>query len=134
MYSSIVVKKIQDGKIVAKEITPRQGHAAYPVIKTFGDNKIVVAWADNGRVYYELLTGADIRKEMQEPLHHASEVRLPAKSAVRLAMPTDPVCGMRIGDAVEDTAIAAGKTLGFCSKTCKEKFMGDVDKYISKVK
>lgn len=64
LYSSIAMKKIKDGKIFIKEITPRQAHASYPVTKAFGDNKIIVAWTENLQVYYKVLAGADISQKL----------------------------------------------------------------------
>lgn len=133
LYSRIVIKKIKDGKIFTKEITPGQAHASYPVIKAFDNNKIVVAWVNNKQVYYKVLTGADINKVLPE-MYNASGHTLPVGPAHRLAINTDLVCGMRIDGTVEDTTTVENKIIGFCSKHCKEKFLGNPQMYLSKMK
>jgi YHS domain-containing protein len=43
----------------------------------------------------------------------------------------DPVCGMElILSTTVETAEFEGKTYGFCSKACKDLFVGDPKKYI----
>ena len=42
----------------------------------------------------------------------------------------DLVCGMSITSEAKDTAMVDGKVYGFCSKTCKEKFVRDPKAYL----
>jgi YHS domain-containing protein len=133
LYSNIVIKRIENEKIFEKVITPGQAHAAYPVIKTFSFNNIVVAWTEHKRIYYKLLKGIDINKEVMEPVNHLAET-LPVNISHKLALNTDIVCGMHIDNNVDNTIDAAGKLIGFCSKSCKERYMSDPQKYLSKMK
>lgn len=43
----------------------------------------------------------------------------------------DPSCGMPVSAGIEDTVHYAGKTLGFCSKECKDDFLKDPKKGIT---
>jgi YHS domain-containing protein len=45
----------------------------------------------------------------------------------------DPSCGMPVGAGVEDTVHYNNKTLGFCSKECKDDFIKDAAKNFAAV-
>jgi YHS domain-containing protein len=44
----------------------------------------------------------------------------------------DPVCGMKVKKGTSIISIYKEKQHGFCSKTCKERFDKDPEKYIKK--
>jgi hypothetical protein len=66
-YSKIVVNKIEDNKVFAKDITSAKAHAAYPVIKAFETDKVIVAWSQEGKVYYSIVEAGKINKGIQSP-------------------------------------------------------------------
>ncbi|MEM2137196.1 MAG: YHS domain-containing protein [Candidatus Methanomethylicia archaeon] len=46
----------------------------------------------------------------------------------------DPVCGMEVDPSQAYGRVKYGKhVIYFCSKVCQEKFMKNLDKYISKI-
>ncbi|MEM0382486.1 MAG: YHS domain-containing protein [Nitrososphaerota archaeon] len=48
-------------------------------------------------------------------------------------MAVDPVCGMRVDErSAKYTSIHGGITYYFCSKTCKNSFDRDPEKYLRK--
>jgi len=48
-------------------------------------------------------------------------------------MQTDPVCGMQVDEQkAADTSNYQGKTLYFCSATCKQQFDQNPQRYTSK--
>ncbi len=49
---------------------------------------------------------------------------------VTFASDKDLVCGMSVTSETNDTAMVDGKVYGFCSKTCKEKFVSDTKAYL----
>lgn len=131
VYSRIVMDKIQSGKIFTADITAKAAHAAYPVVTAYSKSGIVIAWTENHRVYYKQLESQDISKEVFDPVPAASKPG--TVTVTRLSMHTDPVCGMRIADDAENTISFAGKVVGFCSQSCKEKFLTDPPKYQQKL-
>ncbi|RFS17659.1 YHS domain-containing protein [Emticicia sp. C21] len=44
----------------------------------------------------------------------------------------DPVCGMKVKKGTSLVSVNKEKQQGFCSKSCKEKFDKDPEKYIKK--
>ncbi|MFT3750415.1 MAG: exo-alpha-sialidase [Agriterribacter sp.] len=139
VYSRIRIKKIENGKVYIGDITPKQAHAAYPVINTYGSNNIIVAWAESQRICYMLLKSFDITNEILTPVNPL-ENKLSNIVPLQIARSTDPVCGMAIADhaegttMAEDTTMAEGKVIGFCSKHCKEKFLCEPHRYLGKIK
>lgn len=132
LYRRIVLAKIAGGKIFTKEITPPHARASYPVIKAFGNNRVVVAWTENQRVYYKLLHGDDIDQAL--PVAGNATITIPPVSTIHLlSMNIDPVCGMRIDNSVEDTTMAGNKVIGFCSRHCKEEFLGNPQQYMTRL-
>ncbi len=49
---------------------------------------------------------------------------------VTFASDKDFVCGMTVSADAKDTATVDGKLYGFCSSTCKEKFVNDPKAYL----
>jgi YHS domain-containing protein len=48
-------------------------------------------------------------------------------------METDPVCGMKVNPDKASTTEYMGKTIYFCSKECKQKFLENPAAYANKV-
>lgn len=132
LYKSIRLQKIRDGKTFTKEVTLPAAHASYPVIKAFSNDRIVVAWTENQRVYYKTLREADINQVLPAA-DSAIENKRPVSTLHLLSMNIDPVCGMRIDNSIEDTTMAGSKVVGFCSKYCKEQFLGNPRKYMTRL-
>ena len=53
-----------------------------------------------------------------------------AKTPVKLAMPIDPICHMRVTSTTAHMATYQGKTYGFCSEMCKEEFQKHPAQYV----
>ena len=51
---------------------------------------------------------------------------------VALTQDVDPVCGMKVDDNALFTAKYNGKTYGFCSLDCRDKFAANPSKYLAK--
>ena len=51
---------------------------------------------------------------------------------VEFATKKDLSCGMPLSAGVEDTAHYEGKIYGFCSEECKDSFLTDPQKYLTK--
>ncbi len=54
-YSKIIVRKINGKQMKEKNITSSKAQATYPVINSFGSDKIIVAWADQEKIYYTVI-------------------------------------------------------------------------------
>lgn len=67
VYNRIAVKKLAHDTFYKKDITSLRARAAYPVIKTFTNNKIAIAWTEAHQVFYTILDDADINEEVLEP-------------------------------------------------------------------
>lgn len=127
-YSKIVISKIENNKVFAKDITSLKAHAAYPVLKAFGTSKLLVAWSEQEKIYYALVDANQIKTEIQSsanPFQYDKADDI----GITLANHTDPACGMYVDSDVQDTAMVNGKVIGFCSKYCKENFLKTPGKY-----
>lgn len=51
-YSKIVLTKINDKGYFEKEISLPGTHASLPVILSSGNQEVIVAWSDDGKIYY----------------------------------------------------------------------------------
>lgn len=122
VYSRIVVNKVGGDTVSALVVTPEKAHASYPVICSYGANKIVIAWSENEKVFYKLIDASGIVKEVTVPSNPV-EAKTVSKGRTGLANNTDPACGMQIDNDVQDTALVNHKVTGFCSKQCKERFL-----------
>lgn len=60
LCSPIVVEKISGEKIFKKIITPQDAQASYPVLQPYKKNAIIVAWNENGKIYYHKINADDI--------------------------------------------------------------------------
>lgn len=129
VYNKIVVNKIDGKSIFKREVTLPRAHAAYPVVQPVGKEEVIVAWTDNGKVYYSPINTNDITD-----IVNSGESR-PIAVKKRLISPGlsvyhDPVCGMKIDErSTADTALFHQKTIGFCSHGCKEMFVKDPNAY-----
>ncbi|MCO5240585.1 MAG: hypothetical protein M9904_11075 [Chitinophagaceae bacterium] len=129
VYHKIVVNKIEGKNIFQKEVTLPHAHAAYPVVQPAGKQQVIVAWTDNGRIYYTKINTNTITEvanaEEAQPL--AVKKRLVFSG---LSVYHDPVCGMKIDKrSIVDTTLFHQKTIGFCSHGCKAMFLKDPNAY-----
>jgi len=53
------------------------------------------------------------------------------KLNVEVVNEIDPICGMETATHLKDTADYKGKTYGFCSTMCKEKFLENPTQYVN---
>lgn len=60
MQSRIVVEKNLEGASYKKEVSLPGSQANYPVLKHTENGSLLVAWSDEGRIFYRLLTPGDI--------------------------------------------------------------------------
>lgn len=123
MFSKIIVNKINDQGIFQKEITQEKSHASYPVIQELDNESVLVAWSDDGKVYYTSVNTTAVSDRAEEPRSLALNVG--SEINVELSSETDPVCGMHIGSKtkVQNTVEHNGKRLGFCGELCKKQFL-----------
>lgn len=122
VYSQIILNKMEGGKAFGSTIETGKAMASYPVIRSFEGNGIVVAWKSDVRVYYTVTNAAAISTGIQRP----SPKELPAMtdlSHIKLTGSTDLVCGMPLSLSPSDTTLFQQRVYGFCSPTCKEKFL-----------
>jgi len=54
-YAKIILNKIDGGNLFTETLYAGKSTAAYPVVQSFGENNIVVAWTDKGKAYYQLI-------------------------------------------------------------------------------
>ncbi|UAY52717.1 exo-alpha-sialidase [Ferruginibacter albus] len=64
VYYKIVLDRIDGDKIFTKDATASNIHASYPVIKSFANNKTVVAWKNNQKIYYTIINADEIKKPL----------------------------------------------------------------------
>ena len=64
LYKRIVINKIVDENIFEKEITQSKCHAAFPVLISTKNSKIIVAWNDNDRIFYSILDANKINSKV----------------------------------------------------------------------
>jgi YHS domain-containing protein len=127
-YSRIIVAKMEEDKIFAKNITSEKARAFYPVVTSYGKNKIIVAWSEDEKICYRLLDAGDIKDKVTLP-SDPHDYRIAGETGIKLANHADPVCSMHIDGDVQDTILSDKKIIGFCSKYCKEKFLHAPDEY-----
>lgn len=133
VYSRIVLNKMQQGKVFERVIETGKTMAGYPVIRSFSDNGLLVAWKDAEGVYYTVASAADIATEIRRPVPKEVPVEKDF-SPIKLAGSTDVVCGMPLSLSPGDTTLYQGRVHGFCSQTCKEKFLQSPVSFLSKRK
>lgn len=123
MFSKIIVNRIDDLGISQKEITLEKSHASYPVLEALDSNNIVVAWSDEGCVYYKAVAVETINEAVDMP--RSLDFSVEKEIKVELSAETDPVCGMHIGKTanMQNTVERDGKIIGFCSDRCKSRFL-----------
>ncbi len=127
-YSKIVVNKITDQNVWTMDITSSTAHASYPVIKSFGANKVVVAWVEQNKIFYTLVDAGKIKTEAQQPSNLTAYKKVFNPDG-KLANRRDPVCRMHVSNDVQDVSIVNNKKIGFCSEHCKEKFLRSPAEY-----
>ncbi len=134
-FSRIKVNRITDTLFTEREITPNYIKASYPVLETYGDRGIVVAWTENGKIIYQNIDADKIVQNAKElepstisPMNDI-ENKMNGKSEKII----DPVCEMKV-NAANSTESSAykGETVHFCSHRCKELFDENPDKYVKK--
>lgn len=126
-YSKIMVNKTDGNHVFAKEVFKAKTQGLYPVLMPLQDDKIVVAWNENGKVYYTLVDTKDINKEVvvDGKIFDSKETTVGTN---QLAIYKDPVCGMSLDEPQEKLSVN-GITVGFCSKSCKDRFVENSSKY-----
>ena len=129
--SKIVLNKIEHGRVFGNDIYTGKAVAGYPVIRSFAGNKIVVAWTSSESVYYALTTADAISEEIQRPAI-ADAPATPDFSGVKLAGSIDLVCKMPLSLSPADTASFKGQVYGFCSASCKERFVKDTASFLKR--
>jgi|GEM_PF-245055 len=133
IYSRIILNKMEHGKVFEHTIKTDKSMASYPVIQSFEGNGIVVAWKSAEKVYYTVTNAAAITTEIQR----TSPRELPEAmnfSHIKLTASTDLVCGMPLSLSPGDTTLFQQRVYGFCSPTCKEKFLLNPDEFLSRSK
>jgi YHS domain-containing protein len=121
VYSKIILNRIEQQKAFGKEINTGKTMVSYPVVKSFGNNSILVAWKSNDKVYYVVTNADDITDEVQQ----SSNAEMPVTvnySHIKLTGSTDLVCGMPLSLSPGDTTLYQERVYGFCSESCKERF------------
>ena len=122
VYSKIVLNKIANNKTYSSDLSTGNSMASYPVIRSFGPDKVIVAWADNQKIYYAIKDLAGINREVQQLAMNAP-VRMQDLSYIKLSNSKDPVCGMPLSMAPGDTTLFKERVYGFCSDICKNRFL-----------
>lgn len=51
---------------------------------------------------------------------------------VKVVNAEDPICHMKTADYLKETAVYKKKTYGFCSASCKNEFLKNPEKYVTK--
>lgn len=126
-FKKIMVNRINDKGLFEKEVSLPLSHASYPVITALGKDQIVVAWADDNKIYYRLETietiNIAVHKEDAAP---STTEKMPLSEAMSSAK--DPVCGMMVSAGSESEQIVNhGDTIRFCSAACKRAFLSKSD-------
>lgn len=127
IYNKIVVAKTDGKGFFIKELTEPGARGFYPMVMPVSKNRVLVAWKDEGRVFYRAVNTADITEEMpgeylNMPMTNATTVK-----KIKVSNEVDPVCYMRLKDQMaEDTTMVDGKIIGFCSSECKGIFKKDL--------
>ncbi|MBS1729669.1 MAG: exo-alpha-sialidase [Bacteroidetes bacterium] len=120
-YSKIVVVKFDGNHFYKTGITSDKSHAGYPVICALDNKRVMVAWTENDRVYYQIVDVSKITNLVKD--NYANNNKTKSLPVIQLTNKKDPVCGMHVDSNVEDTIHFNGKIIGFCSKHCKDKFL-----------
>lgn len=104
------------------DLTSDKSNASFPVIHALGKEMVVVAWMDNEQVWYRLVSISEI---INAPLFNSKNLLKADKrtAPIKLSSNNDPVCGMPVRIGVTDTTAYQGRIYGFCSKSCREKFI-----------
>jgi YHS domain-containing protein len=131
IYSKIILNKIEQQKVFGKDINTGKTMVSYPVVQTFGNNNVLVAWKSNEKVYYAVTTAADISARIKRPA--ISEMSVTKNyTHIKLTGSTDLVCGMPLSLSPGDTALYKERVYGFCSETCKERFKENPVAFVKK--
>lgn len=134
-FSRIMLTKINDTLFTKREITPNYIKASYPVLETYGDKGIVIAWTESGKIVYRNIDADKIIQKADEvkstTISPVDEMKNQMNGQVEMAI--DPVCGMKVNVAnSEVTSLHKGKTIHFCSTHCKKMFDASSEKYLEK--
>ena len=122
VHSKIVLNKIADNKTYSTDLSTGKSMASYPVIRSFGSDKVIVAWSDNQKIYYNIKDIAGINARVQQLAMNVPVV-MQDLSYIKLSNSKDPVCGMPLSMAPGDTTSFKGRVYGFCSDICKNQFL-----------
>lgn len=131
IFTKIAVNKIEGNKMWTKNITSDKAHAGYPVLHAAGVNAIAVAWTDQQKVYYSVLSENSIVTEAVTA-DEKQEVVFKETGLHKITLQMDPVCGMSITAHSDQTVNYKGKAHGFCGLKCKEAFQQNPAAYVAK--
>ncbi|WP_114791426.1 YHS domain-containing protein [Niabella yanshanensis] len=123
-YNRIMLHKMTKGKAYSFEIDGRRSLATYPVVKALSADKVMVAWSQDDKIYYQVVDVSAIKQPVPD-VQPAAGVILSNPATIKTSNPTDPVCGMTIGGHASLTATYQAKVMGFCSDICRDKFIKD---------
>lgn len=73
IYNKIVIGKINETGYFSKEVTLPRSHGFYPVVASAGNDHAVIAWKDEGRVFYRIVATSKITNKLA-----GADFKLPA--------------------------------------------------------
>ena len=79
-----------------------------------------------------VLTACENKQNQEIEVKHAHDMPIGKKIEVEVVNEIDPICGMNTAEYLSDTAEYKGETYGFCSTSCKDKFLAEPEKYVQK--
>ena len=127
MYGKITVVKIDETQMTQLEISPAKSQASHPVICYTPDNLAVIAWKDQGKIYYKEVNPQQIVESLPQFSSGTYKAALPFKM---LVSDIDPVCGMHLTQkSLGDTTRYQKDIVGFCSGHCKKQFVQNPETY-----
>jgi YHS domain-containing protein len=130
-YNKIVLNRIQNNKTFAQEIKMERSMAGFPVLRSFGEDNIAVAWTSNNKVYYHIEQAKNIMMAVvAKPANTLAQIN--DLSNIKLAGSVDLVCKMPLSLSPGDTTFYKGKVYGFCSDVCKNHFLKKPEAFAAK--
>lgn len=123
IFNKIMVAKANGDGFYVKELTAPGSRGFYPMVAPVSNERAVIAWKDEGRIFYRTVATADITIDMPDGHFHLPVIKGLAPERIKVSNDIDPVCGMKIKDQMaRDTTMRDGRIIGFCSPECKHIF------------
>lgn len=123
-FNKIVIGKINDKGYFIREVTQPGVQGFYPMVTSAGNDHVVIAWKDRGKIFYRRVATSDISTELPEVDFKLPDLKNLIGQKMKVPNKTDPACGMELSNQMaKDTAVIDGKVTGFCSPECKEKYL-----------